>query len=747
MTKKKEDAGRPVDVLPFDVSDKPKKSYVPDGFDTVEEFLEDMRETYDLDVEYDRQNRDEAVDDKQFAAGEQWDPEVLRYRKGLPCLTINTVPQFIAQLVGDWRQERNGIKVVPAENGDVDTASIRGDLIRAIETKSRAGRVYNSAFESAVTCGDGAFRIAVEYARDDVFDQEIYVRPIDDALSVVWDRMSVDPTGRDARHCFVDDTLPVAEFKKKFGEAEYSTLHEKVLHNRTSGAWYVEDEARITEYWRIIERDRFIGLFEDGSIHILEGSDKDIMGMVEKHGQIVKSRISPCSYAQMHLCTGFQILAGPYEYRLSRLPIIRMTGRVQNIAGRRVRYGLVRFMKDAVRLRNFWRSIAAEQLGYAPKAQWFATESAIEGREEDFRKAHLSRDPLLIGNDEAEFGKNLIRLDPPVPQMALLNEAQVNAQDMKDITGLHDASLGIKSNETSGKAIMARQREGDVASLTFYDNGNESILEGGDVINQLISSVYDGTRILRIIGEDEAVKFIKANDPSDPNSPDLSVGNYDTAMTSGPSFTTRRMEAAEAMMGAVQVYPEIMQVASDLIVKAQDWPGAEELSERLRKTIPPQLLTPEEQQEAGVQPQGQMVTPEMMDEVAKMQEELQKLKQQAAEQSIMLKNKEEENEIAWYKAKTDRIKALSDNEVDGNQLELDAIAEILEHARHEDGIEHEKEMADSDRDHEIATKSMDQAHQSTEAKQDREHASTENKENRRTTEKTAAMKKNTPTKK
>jgi hypothetical protein len=174
-------------------------------------------------------------------------------------------------------------------------------------------------------------------------------------------------------------------------------------------------------------------------------------------------------------------------------------------------------MKDAARLRNFWRSVAAEQLGYAPKAQWLAPESAVEGREDTFRKAHLSRDPLLVYNDDATAPPE--RIDPPQMQMALLNEAKINTQDMKDVTGIHDASLGIKSNETSGRAIMARQREGDVASLTYYDNGNAAILEAGDVINQLIPQIYDGTRIIRTIGEDEATKLVNINDPMDPNSP------------------------------------------------------------------------------------------------------------------------------------------------------------------------------------------------------------------------------------
>ena len=192
-----------------------EKTYVPEGFETVEEYLEDVRETHRLDIQADDDNRKAALEDKKFVAGEQWDPIVLEQRKGLPCLVINSIPQFTAQLVGDWRTNRVAVKVLPSENGDKNVASVRSDLIRSIETKSRATRTYDSAFESMIQCGDGAFRIDVQYAGDDVFDQDIVVNPIEDALSVVWDRMSIDPTGRDASHVFVDDAIPKKEFKRR----------------------------------------------------------------------------------------------------------------------------------------------------------------------------------------------------------------------------------------------------------------------------------------------------------------------------------------------------------------------------------------------------------------------------------------------------------------------------------------------------------------------------------------------------
>ncbi len=669
----------------LDVSDyyaNVDKDYVPEGFDSIEDFLDDMREEYQLDLDFDRLNREAAMEDKKFSAGEQWDPIVLEQRKGLPSLIINQIPQFTAQVVGDWRESRKAVKVLASYDEDQDVADVRGDLIRSIEAASRAERIYDTAFESLIQCGDGAFRVSVEYARDDVFDQDIFIRPIEDALAVVWDRYSVDPTGRDARHCFVDDRIPCKEFDRKYPGISESNLDDGQWAQRSDiQSWVDKDGYKMTEYWRLVDRQRILAMFENGKIVELNGENMN--QVIMENGQPTKTRVSCVTYAQMHLCTGFALLAGPFEYRLTRLPVIRMSGRVVNIGGRRVRYGIVRFMKDPARLRNFWRSVAAEQLGYAPKAAWIATQSAVEGRENELRKAHLSRDPLIIVNDEAIFGQNIMRVEPPTIQQALLTEAQTNVQDMKDVTGIQDASLGIKSNEVSGRAIDARQHEGDIAALTYFDNGDAAVLEAGDVINQFIPQVYDGTRVIRTIGQDETVKFRKINDPMNPESIDLSVGMFDVALTTGTSYTTRRQAAAQAMMDAIQVWPQLMQVAGDLVAKAQDWPGAEQLAERLSRTINPQYLSPEEQQEMG----GPGVDPEQFQQiVAELQKTSEELKSLKADKSIDM-----------YNAETQRIRALSDNMVDGNQLELDAIKTILEASTDMDQHEVQREQMEENR--------------------------------------------------
>lgn len=689
-----------------------KKGYVPEGFKDQEAFIKDMRFNYQNDVDFDRINRYEAMDDLRFAAGEQWDPVVLQQRKGLPCLVVNTIPQFTAQLVGDWRESRKAIKVVPSNNNDTDIASVREDLVRNIEMQSRADRSYDQAFESMIQCGDAAFKVTVEYSKDDVFDQDIFIRPIEDALSVVWDRFSVDPTGRDAQRVFVDDRIPKDEFERKWPNAAGgSNMLETDKIDRVSMTGWMDSESyRVTEYWRIIERQKTLALFENGKMYEID--DSNMQEIVEANGTPVKTRIAWCRYAQMHYCTGAEILAGPYEYRLNRVPIVRMSGRIVNVAGRRVRYGLVRFMKDPSRLKNFWRSIAAEQLGYSPKAQWLATQSAVEGRQEAFRKAHLTRDPLLIVNDEAIIGQNIQRIEPPAPQQAIFQEVQMNTQDMKDVSGIQDASLGIRSNETSGRAIMNRQHEGDIASQTYYDNADAALLEAGDVINQLIPQIYDGTRVVRLIGEDESIKFQRVNDPMDPHSIDLGAGKYDVALSTGTSYTTRRVEAAQAMMDAIQVWPQLMSVAGDLVAKAQDWPGADELAERLKKTIPPQYLDPKDGGQGGVPPE---VVQQMQQQLQQLQMENQALKQ---DKTIDFKKLE----IESYNAETKRIAALNQDKGTEGPDDLDALNMVLKgaqtldehdiqraqlaHSMNMDHLEHQHKKTEAQNTQELALKQI-----------------------------------------
>ena len=657
------------------------KAKIPDGYKDVGEFLTEARERYQEAIDFDRENRDEALTDLKFLAGEQWEREDIDARAGRPCLTINTLPQFVAQVVGDIRINRPAIKVRPAEDADKDLAEIREGLIRAIEHDSRAQQVYAQAGQSQTACGIGNFRVSLDYASDDVFDLDIRIKPIPDPFAVAWDPARIEPTGKDAGYCFVVDDMPRKVFEQRWPDKNPMEAGEEFTNGLAKGNWLSKDVVKVCEYWLMKDRPAEIAMLQDGSIKELTDENREMLvSQIAQNSRGPMIRKTSKRVACMYLIAGHDILEDPVEYPISRIPIFRVPGWEINTGEKTVRFGLVRFAKDATRLRNYWRSVMAEKLALAPRQQWLIHENQT-GDQDDFRNAANSGDTVLTWNGSVEPK----RMEPPPIEAALMQEAALNAQDIKDVTGLHDASLGARSNETSGKAIMARQREGDVATFIYHDNLNAAIEACGEVVEGFIPIAYDTARTVRVLGADEQQKIQRVNDPSDPDSIDLSKGKYDIVVETGPSYSTKRVEAAESMMQFVQAVPAAAQFVPDLIAKAQDWPMADEIGERLKKALPPGLveeddpskMTPEmqaakQQQMQAAQAQQQMQMQAAQLELAEKDAKVQLTQAQAAKtmadaQAVGMPNGPQETELdvalklaQIRKAQADAVKAEAD---------------------------------------------------------------------------------------
>jgi hypothetical protein len=611
---------------------KEGKGKYPGGLDQAA-FLAEARQRFNEGVDADRENRDAGLDDLKFVSGEQWDATIKaeRQRRGQPCLTINTLPQYIGQVIGDIRTNRPSIRVRPAEDGDKKIAEIRQGLIRHIENNCNAHQVYSLAGEDQVACGLGHFRVGLEYAGDDSFDQDIKLSHIPNPFSVVWDSMSVEPTGADARFCFVVDEIDRKVFEKAYPDSQTSDLTVPA----DSVGWVTRDSVRLTEYWTMKETKRRIALVQmapEASPAMRDVTDNEAeMTPFIVAGPDGQPRVRDTirKTACMYLINGHEVLEGPYELPIRRLPVFRVTGREIRVADRRYRFGLVRFAKDSARMKNLMRSAAMEWVAKAPKAQWLL--HASDEKEADrYRKSGKSGDTVLTYSGQIPPQ----RIDPPSSPSALLQEAQFNDQDIKDVTGLHDASLGMKSNETSGRAIMARERQGDVATFMYHDNLNASIREAGRVINDLIPVVFDTARTIVVIGDDDAANLVQINDPNNPEAVDLKIGKYDIVVETGPSYSTKRVEAAESMTAFFQAVPAAAQVAGDLFAQAQDWPMADEIAERLKGALPPGLVKPKE----GEQPS---------------EAEQQQMQAQAQAQQVQQQQAEEARQIAMAQAMAD----------------------------------------------------------------------------------------------
>lgn len=538
---------------------------------------------YHRAAEYDEDNRDAAYDDLEFMIGEQWSEEDRRAREGRPCLTINYVRQFVKQVAGDIRMSKPGINVLPVDSGaDVQVADILSGLIRNIEASSDAKAAYAAAVDSQVAAGVGHWRVSWDYAEHDGFSQELRIEPIEDGVGVLWDPAAKRLTRSDARFCFVPYEMERDDFKEAYPDAAVAPLDDD---QAVKSAWF-GDRYRVAEYWCKKPYVRKLALLDDGST-----TDADAI----PPGRIAVKVDERESYRVVrYIMSGAEIIDGPMEIPGQYIPIIPVIGEEVRAQGRTYRSGLIRFAKDPQRRFNYWASAQTEAVALQPKAPWLVTSENIAEYQDVWHQANLKNLPFLpYTPDAGNGGAPPQRATPPVASAGIAEGLALAAEDMKRVTGIYDASLGARSNETSGKAILARQREGDVANFVYLDNFARAIRHTADVLIGLIPHFYDTARIVRIMGEDGAIQTAEINKPTIADGAatvlnDLSVGRYDVAVEAGSSYASRRQEAAEGMMQFMQAVPAVAPMMLPDLAKMQDWPDADKLAEKLAAMSAPQ---------------------------------------------------------------------------------------------------------------------------------------------------------------
>jgi hypothetical protein len=557
-----------------------------------DEILKAVRTRFARCIDHDSDQRKEAQDDLKFAfvKGHQWDDAAKTARGLRPCYEYNKVRQHIRQVTNDQRQNRPAIKIRAVEEGDKDTANTYQGLIRNIESVSNAERAYDTAFEVAVAGGYGGWRVVAQYADDDAFEQELRIKEVRNPFSLYLDPGAQEWDRRDALYGFVTEILSESEFKIRYPKAELSSFDGDA---EWANQWFFDEKVRVCEYWYKKPYNKTICLLSNG-----ETVDKEQVAPVldelaaEKGVTILREREVQCMKVYQCVVSGAEVLSKPVEWPGKFIPIVPVWGDLVNIEGRDLFSGMVRFSKDAAKGYNFTRTMAVESVANAPKAPWLVTPKMLEGGlQKVWDEANVENFPYLPFNPDPNVPGGMPKREPPpdVPR-SLIELAKLDNDDLKATMGQFDASLGKQGNETSGKAIMARQREGDNANFNYIDNLGRAIKYTGEILVDLIPHYYDTPRSIRVLGEDGAEKYVQLyGETLDKQTGqkvkvnDLSRGRYDVTVSVGPTFATQRMEAAELLTNIMQSAPETAPILADLVVKNMDGPGTDEASKRLRR--------------------------------------------------------------------------------------------------------------------------------------------------------------------
>ena len=638
-------------------------------------------------LEYDRNyarehgNIDEAYEDLRFRRGrleDQWTPEALEQRKGRPCHVINKLPQFIRQVTGDMRQSRPGIKVVPVDSGaDVATAEVRAGMIRYVENRSKAKHVYTTGADSQVTCGIGHWAVDTEYAHAGTFNQEIRIIGIEDGVSVLWDADAFLPTKSDADHCFVPTDMTRAKFKKKWPNAKADSF-DTTLYGLGASSWFsswaTDDYIRVQQYWKKKPIERLLALMPDGTIDDLTEQVKDepaeevqaaMVWLQNNRGARVEYRDSYkiCRY----LLTMAEVLEEK-DWPGMHIPVIPVIGEEVRIGREVYRHGIVRYARDPQRMENYYASAETEVIALQPKAPWIGTKKQFEKNYDLWETANTEAHPFLEYTPDPAAPGPPQRVQPPVGSPAISEAKMRNSEDMKAVIGIYDASLGAKSNETSGIAIARRDAQGDTGTFVYHDNFALAIERTAEIVNELFPKIYDTQRTVQILGDDGKPDMVEINKPQMVDGVnkvlhDITAGTYDVVMEQGPNYATKREMAQDTLTEFIRAYPPAAAVIGDIYAKALDMPYSEQIGERLEELLPPPIKAKmQADRMKREQASGQPPSPEMQQEMQAQQAAQQQAQQAQAMQMAEVQAKVEEAQAKAAKAKADAEKAEADAE-------------------------------------------------------------------------------------
>ena len=602
-----------------------------DDYDSrIQEAIDFLKLANDADT----MNRQEALEDLKFGGGDQWPVELQNSRnlESRPVITVNKVDNYCRQVSNQQRQQRPRIKVHATNTHDdmVDAQTIQG-IIRHIEVNSNADYSYDNAFDYAVRMGWGFLRVRTDYISEDSFDQEIYIDPVDNPFTVYFDPNSVAPDGSDADRCLITTMMPKAEFRKMYPEADDGgTSFTQRGTGDSQSEWITKEDIRLAEYYYTVREKATLYLLSDGTATFAD--DKDFFKRLEAYGiTVVDKRDSYKKTIKYCKMTAVEILeerdwAGKY------IPIVPVYGRHIVIGDKRKKFGMIRYAKDPQRMYNFWQTSITESVALAPKAKWIMAEGQDENHENDWANANIKSFPVLRYKQTDIDGRPApppTRMQPEPPPTGVMAAAAGVNDDIKSIMGIFDpAQLG--QGNISGKAINGQQQQVDLTNFDYYDNLTRTIAHVGKICLDLIPKIYDTERVMRIIGDDGKPELLTINQRDSVGRVlnDISVGQYDVVMETGPGYNSKRQEAVDNMLPLLSAAPELMQVAGDLVFRNMDWPGADIIADRLAASNPMAQID----DKSKVPPQVQM-------QLAMSQKQIQDLTQALQAKDLMLKNR------------------------------------------------------------------------------------------------------------
>ena len=624
-----------------------------------DDFLKTMRDRRSVGETAEDHNKTKAIKTTDFVYPTedrgQW-PKTLfieRSARGLPCLTLNRLPAFMNQVIGDHLQNRPQIKVKPAGlDSDQQGASNREGIIRQSEQVSRAKFIIDQAYKTMYVSGYLAhWQINTRYMDNNdeaSWDQEIVWDSIEDQFSVIRDPYAKEPDGRDANWLFILEPISNDEFKRRYPGKPIPSDQLKGMSDYVK--WFSKDSVTIAIYWTRKSTPRVQCLLDDNTT-VWEDELTE-----EQKLHVTKSRDQEKWSIEVSTVTGSEILEDPKEKPWQWIPVVSLIPPYIMKEGKKWYRAGAEDSIDPQRFYNYWKSLNVQQIKPRPP---IVTAAMIKNHKtwwDRKDKSDLEYLPVDIGDN------GQLPQWPPPPQVstAIVQEEQSAIEDIKATMGMWNPSLGMSEQSLSGKAIGKLQMAGDKGNLEYVNSLVRALTLTGDIILDMNPHVHDTERTINVLGFDGTPGTLKINHKrTTPEGEvimnDMTVGKYRCVVDVGPSFTTQRQEAIDSMVALMQGNPQVASILAPFMAKLGDWPYADRIYKVLVAIQPPNIQALfNDQQQDGDQQQSDPRMAQMQQQFEQQMQQVQQAMQQLQAENETLKQEEQSR-----MAKIEADKALS----------------------------------------------------------------------------------------
>ena len=738
--------------------------------------IKEARERWNRCAEAEDKRRKQIVLAKEFRATKQWPDEIAIQRQGgaalqgqaaqppRPMITVDRLSQPIRQVSNAIRSANYGIDILPnGEGADEETAKIFKGYIRRIQNAARTEDPIPWAADQAVEGGIGWFRLATQYldklgqtADASVFDQELVLGRITNNLAVYCDPAAVKPTRGDMRFAFVTEDVMKDDFKRQWPKADFTGLEGFTSEGDNSKwkDWVSADMVRVAEYWTVTDETQVVALLTNGQI-VQDDQIPEDESLIRQKRELKIPRV------KMQKINAVEVLE-EFDWLGTRIPLFPILGEELNVDGEVILRGIIAAAMDPQRMLNFSYSAVVEMFALSTKAPWVVAEGQTEGFEDIWQQANRYNYSFLPYKPTSLAGAMVPppqrqTAEPPI--QAAVEMCKIFEDAIKATTAIYDPGLGnISAQEKSGRAILALQQQGELTQSHFSANVMCAYLDVAQEMVHIIPQITRPGQILQILGIDDAPEQVMVGQPyqMQGGTPvpapgvtpemvqmqkglakfyDLKQGRYAVTVNVGKAYTTRKSEGAAMIGDFIEKSPQLLNLLGDIFFRDLDFPGSEEISERMKKLLPPQLQQGQEgepnpqmlmQRQQQLQQMLKMTTDELNaknhlieTEQVKAQQELQKVKlTKDADFATTKLEWDKKIELELIKAQASVEVAELNNKIEAQGADMAALREAFLQIL---GQSHEAVTQGREQAHDVATQLLQQQHEKDMAATQQQH--------------------------